>query len=234
MKLPTSILTSSRRIALYLVTGIVTMLTLAACGGESSSSNSNSNDSSRKPATVLMMGDSISSGWGTVDATNGWVNLVRQKISAEGIDKAASINIVNTSISGESAETGVARLPALLSQYRPTHVWLSHGTNDAFHGDDIATIETRLNNMANQAKGAGAKVIFLDMQIHPYYVGEAYSQEYSAMYKRLASNQSSSYVYMFNNIYQNPAYFHPDLIHPNLAGQPVMRDNIWTAFINTL
>ena len=77
MKLPTSILTSSRRIALYLVTGIFTMLTLAACGGESSSSNSN--DSSRKPATVLMMGDSISSGWGTVDATNGWVNLVRQK-----------------------------------------------------------------------------------------------------------------------------------------------------------
>ncbi|MBK7503160.1 MAG: hypothetical protein IPI14_11495 [Polaromonas sp.] len=120
MKLPTSILTSSRRIALYLVTGIVTMLTLAACGGESSSSNSNSNDSSRKPATVLVMGDSISSGWGTVEATNGWVNLVRQKISAEGIDKTASINIVNTAVSGESAETGVARLPALLSQYRPT------------------------------------------------------------------------------------------------------------------
>ncbi|MBK7503159.1 MAG: hypothetical protein IPI14_11490 [Polaromonas sp.] len=111
---------------------------------------------------------------------------------------------------------------------------MSHGTNDAFHGDDIATIGNASKQYGQSSKRCWLKVIFLDMQIHPYYVGEAYSQEYSAMYKRLASNQSSSYVYMFNNIYQNPAYFHPDLIHPNLAGQPVMRDNIWTAFINTL
>ena len=232
MKLTSSIYHSSRRLNLHLIACIASLLLLTACGDGSNSNGSN--DNSRKPATVLMMGDSISSGWGTVDANRGWVNLVRKKISDEGIDKAASINIVNTAISGESAETGVNRMPALLSQYKPTHVWLSHGTNDAFHGDDIATIEARLDNMAKQAKGAGAKLLFLDMQIHPNYVGNAFANEYSAMYKRLAIAHGSVYVYMFNNIYQNPAYFHPDLIHPNLAGQPIMRDNIWSAFVGSL
>ncbi|MFM7272265.1 MAG: GDSL-type esterase/lipase family protein, partial [Gammaproteobacteria bacterium] len=61
---------------------------------------------------VLVLGDSISAGYGVPDGA-GWVALLSRALGPRGI------LVVNASISGETTEGGKARLPALLAEHRP-------------------------------------------------------------------------------------------------------------------
>ena len=59
--------------------------------------------------TVLIVGDSISAGFG-LDTSKGWVALLEQRLKQEGFDD----KVVNASISGDTSAGGLARLPAAL------------------------------------------------------------------------------------------------------------------------
>ena len=69
------------------------------------------------PKTVLVVGDSLSAEYGIARGA-GWVALLDQKHKTEKIPAT----VVNASISGETTSGGRARLPALLTQYRPAVV----------------------------------------------------------------------------------------------------------------
>ena len=75
--------------------------------------------------TVLIVGDSISAGFG-LDTRLGWVSLLEQRLKAEGFDD----KVVNASISGDTSAGGQARLPALLAEHKPELVILELGGND--------------------------------------------------------------------------------------------------------
>ena len=54
-------------------------------------------------ATLLVLGDSISAGYG-IDAGKGWVELMRDQLGEEH-------QVINASISGETTDGGLRRLP---------------------------------------------------------------------------------------------------------------------------
>ena len=57
------------------------------------------------PPTVLVMGDSLSAGYG-LSADQGWVALLAERVEAE----APEWRVVNASISGETTEIGRAHV----------------------------------------------------------------------------------------------------------------------------
>src|SRR3954468_6751033 len=71
-----------------------------------------------KDTTILVMGDSLSAGYG-INVQEGWVNLLQQELA-----KKASAKIVNASVSGETTSGGLTRLPTLLAKHRPNIVIL--------------------------------------------------------------------------------------------------------------
>ncbi|WEL76228.1 arylesterase [Pseudomonas sp. CBSPAW29] len=106
--------------------------------------------------TVLIVGDSISAGFG-LDTSKGWVALLGQRLKSEGFDD----KVVNASISGDTSAGGLARLPVALAEHKPDLVIIELGGNDGLRGQPPAQLKQNLASMIDQSKASGAKVLLL-------------------------------------------------------------------------
>ena len=175
--------------------------------------------------TVLVVGDSLSAEYG-LKRGSGWVALLAVQLAQREI--AASV--VNASISGDTTSGGRSRLPQLLAQHRPAVVILELGGNDALRGLPLAMTRDNLAAMAQAAKGAGARVIVVGMQVPPNY-GRQYGDEFAGLFAVVAKAQGAALVpFLLAGIAdgaQAEAMFQADRIHPKEAAHPLMLANVW-------
>jgi len=172
--------------------------------------------------TVLIVGDSISAGFG-LDTRVGWVSLLEKRLKAEGF----SDQVVNASISGDTSAGGQARLPALLAEHRPQVVVLELGGNDGLRGQLPTQLKQNLASMIDKSQAVGAKVLLLGMQIPPNY-GPRYTQAFARVYAELAQEKNIALVPFFlEGIGGHPELMQADGIHPAPAGQGKLLDNVW-------
>lgn len=177
------------------------------------------------PATVLVLGDSLSAEYG-IARGSGWVALLGQRLAREKI--AASV--VNASISGDTSSGGRSRLPALLRQHRPTHVVIELGGNDALRGLPLAMTRENLVEMTRAARAAGAKVVIVGMQVPPNY-GRRYGEDFAALFGSVARAEQAALVpFLLAGVADAPDYetlFQADRIHPTAQAHPRMLANVW-------
>jgi acyl-CoA thioesterase-1 len=172
--------------------------------------------------TVLVLGDSLSAEYGLARGT-GWVTLMEDRLKTEKIDAA----IVNASISGETTSGGRARLPALLEKHRPAVVIIELGGNDGLRGLPIVATESNLNAMISAAQNAKAQVLLVGMQIPPNY-GRKYTEQFAAMYSKLAKEKKTLLVpFLLEGVANQEQLFQGDRIHPTAGAQPIMLNNVW-------
>ena len=172
--------------------------------------------------TVLIVGDSISAGFG-LDTSKGWVSLLRQRLEHEG----SSDVLVNASISGDTSANGAARLPALLSEHKPSLVILELGGNDGLRGMLPTQLQQNLATMIDRSREAGAKVLLLGMQLPPNY-GARYTKAFAQVYNDLGEQKKVALVPFFlQNIGGHPALMQADGIHPAVSAQGMLLDNVW-------
>ena len=133
--------------------------------------------------TVLIVGDSISAGFG-LDTRLGWVSLLEQRLKREGFDD----KVVNASISGDTSAGGQARLPALLAEHKPELVILELGGNDGLRGLLPTQLQQNLAAMIDSSRASGAKVLLLGMQLPPNY-GVRYTEAFAKVYSTLAERE---------------------------------------------
>jgi acyl-CoA thioesterase-1 len=175
-----------------------------------------------QPAVVLVLGDSLSAGYG-VPQGKGWVDLLRQKVDAEGY----GFKVVNASISGETTLGGRNRLPALLRTHAPAIVIVELGANDALRGADLARTQDNLQAIVSAAKRAGADVLVLGMRVPPNY-GPEYTRRFQAMFVEVAKAQRAALVpFMLEGFAEKRVLFQEDGIHPTLEAQPMILDTIY-------
>jgi acyl-CoA thioesterase I len=171
---------------------------------------------------LLVVGDSVSAGYG-LPGGNGWVNLLAQKLKADGY----RYRVVNASISGDTTAGGRARLPALLAQHKPALVLVELGGNDALRGGKLATTRDNLDTMVAAAQAADARVLLVGMQLPPNY-GPAYVKEFNELFASVAKARHVPLVpYLFAGFGDDLAFFQPDRIHPTVDAQPKLVDNVW-------
>jgi acyl-CoA thioesterase-1 len=177
------------------------------------------------PKTVLVVGDSLSAEYGIARGA-GWVALLDQKLKTEKIPAT----VVNASISGETTSGGRARLPALLTQYRPAVVVIELGANDGLRGLPVASAEANLRAMVAMAKDSKAKVLLVGMRMPPNY-GRAYTEKFFGMFRQVAEDTKSALVpFMLEGVADKPALFQQDRLHPTAAAHPIIFANIWPQF----
>ena len=180
-------------------------------------------------ATILIVGDSISAGYG-LSAGEGWVDLLAKKLAREKI----SAGVVNASISGDTTAGGLARLPALLAKLKPTHVVIELGGNDGLRGAPVLTAKANLLKMTTLSKAAGAKVLIIGMQMPPNF-GPNYTAQFEAMYADTAKTTGSALVPRFlEKIGADLSKFQADRIHPLAAAQPALLDTVWPTLAKLL
>jgi hypothetical protein len=75
--------------------------------------------------------------------------------------------VFNSSITGDTTQGGLARLPRLLEKYRPGVVIPELDGNDGLRGLPIEVTRGNLSSMIGQSPPAGASVILAEMRIPP-------------------------------------------------------------------
>jgi acyl-CoA thioesterase-1 len=172
--------------------------------------------------TIVVLGDSLSAGYG-IKVQEGWVNLLAQRLAAEGY----GYKVVNASVSGETTQGGLARLPRQLLLNKPDIVILELGGNDGLRGLPLATSRQNLQKSIDLAKAANARVLLVGMLIPPNY-GPRYSQEFRDMFGALAQRNSVALVpFLLDEVALKSGLMQDDGIHPNAQGQPRMLENVW-------
>lgn len=171
---------------------------------------------------ILIIGDSLSANYG-IETKQGWVNLLQLQLQKTGY----RYEVINASISGDTTSNGLARLPSALKQFQPQIVIIELGGNDGLRGLQIKTIANNLGQMINLAQQHNAKVLLLGLRIPPHY-GPVYTQQFQAMYLKLANDHHISLVPLFlSGVDNQEKLMQADGIHPATAAQTILLENVW-------
>ncbi|AMD46977.1 arylesterase [Bordetella holmesii] len=172
--------------------------------------------------TVLVVGDSLAAEYGLARGS-GWVPLLARRLS----EQYPNYQVVNASISGDTTSGGTARLPGLLKRHTPAVVVLELGSNDALRGLPLSMTENNLAAMTQAAKGAGAKVLIVGMQIPPNY-GRDYTERFARVFQAVAQKEGVSLTpFLMEGMATDRELFQADGIHPNEKAQPTLLNNVW-------
>lgn len=171
---------------------------------------------------ILVLGDSLSAGYG-IDRQYGWVQLLQNRLQKSGY----AYRVINASISGDTTDSGLSRLPYALNQHHPAIVIIELGGNDGLRGLSLGELHTNLTRLVTLAKKAGAHVLLVRERIPPN-LGAVYGTKFSETYDQIAKEQGVPLVPLFlNGIADDPSLMQADGIHPNEKGQTKMLDNVW-------
>lgn len=178
---------------------------------------------------ILILGDSLSAGYG-MDKNQSWVQLFENRLASQG----HHFKILNSSISGDTTQGGLARLPRLLDRYRPRFVLIELGGNDGLRGINPQTSRANLQQMIELSQQSNAKVLLTGIKLPPNY-GAEYLRSFESMYTDLAGEFDILLVPFFmDGVIFNADLMQADGIHPNEKGQSVLLENVWTIFAPVL
>jgi len=172
---------------------------------------------------ILVVGDSISAAYG-IESDAAWARLLQKRLQEQGL---TSWQVINASISGETTDGGLRRLPKLLEQHSPQVVVIELGGNDGLRGFPPNVIESNLEAMITLAREADARVLLVGMQIPPNY-GERYTTMFANIFPKLSDRYNTALVPFFlQGIYDQDELMQDDGIHPTAPAQPRLLDNLW-------
>ena len=174
-----------------------------------------------KPQTILVLGDSISAGYG-IEVTQGWVSLLQKKL----VESNSQYSIINASISGETSAGGISRIDALLATHKPGIVLLQLGANDGLQGLSPVQMKNNLAEIVHRSQKSGARVILLAMKIPPNY-GKRYVELFYAVYPQLANELNVQLVpFILEDVALDKELMQADGLHPNAKAQPLLANKI--------
>ena len=177
---------------------------------------------SEKAKSLLILGDSISAGYG-MSKEKQWSEVLKGKLNQEKI----SLKIINASVSGETTGGGLVRSDKLLQNNMPSYLLIELGGNDALRGYPPQTVKNNLLEIINLGKTYGSKSIIMQIRIPPNY-GNRYRNEFESIYTEIAEETGSLYMpFMLNNIALEKNLMMADGIHPTEKAQPLIAEEIF-------
>ncbi len=172
--------------------------------------------------TLLVLGDSLSAGYGLASG-QGWVDLLQRKLASSGYPH----KVVNASISGDTTAGGRSRIGAALKTHQPRVVIIELGGNDGLRGAALEAVRANLDFMVDTAQQAGARVLIAGMQLPPNY-GGAYVRKFAGLFKDVARERKAALVpFLLAGFGDRAELFQADRIHPTAQAQPLMVETVW-------
>jgi acyl-CoA thioesterase-1 len=173
--------------------------------------------------TILVMGDSLSAGYG-IRPEQAWPSLLTKRL----IEKHLDYSVANLSISGETTAGGRSRLAPALRQHKPAVVVIALGANDGLRGLPLTQMRDNLNAMIDAAQASGAKVLIAGMRLPPNY--GPYAEEFLSSFAKIARSKKAGLLeFLLEPVATRPELFQSDSLHPTADAQPLILDHIWAS-----
>lgn len=175
--------------------------------------------SAQDDKNLMILGDSISAGYG-VETKKQWTKILQKKLD----EAQLNLQIINTSVSGDTTGGGVSRIESLLQNFSPDILLIELGGNDALRGYPVQTIQANLKKIALIANQQNIRVLLMQIKIPPNY-GRRYVEAFEAIYVNLGNEENISlFPFMLEPVALNDDFMLPDGIHPNEKAQAVIAD----------
>lgn len=173
---------------------------------------------------ILVLGDSLSAAY-EMELSQSWPSLLQDRLTENG----HAYRVFNSSIVGDTTQSGLARLPRLLSEYHPLVVIIELGGNDGLRGLPLDVTSGNLQSMIEQSQAVGALVVLAGIRLPPNY-GMTYTERFSEMYSELANDGQILFIpFLLEGIALDPDLMLEDGIHPSAEAQPLVLENVWQA-----
>ena len=170
---------------------------------------------------LLILGDSISAGYGLKESEN-WVQLLETSLKLSGIE----FKIINSSISGDTTIGGLSRIKSDLRKYNPNYVLVELGGNDALRGYPIDKIKSNLLKIIDASLAAGANPIIMQIRIPPNY-GKNYVTAFESIYSEIAAEKNIPKMsFILEKVALDKSLMQMDGIHPNSKAQPFIAKQV--------
>jgi len=175
------------------------------------------------PASILVVGDSLSGAYG-IDTDKGWVALLQQQI----LDHGYQYRVINASVSGDTTRTGLSRIDSALKTHKPSIVIIALGGNDGLRGLAFTEIETSLARIIERCKQDNTQILLAGVRLPPNY-GPVYNEQFAALYRRLSDTYQVPLVpRILDQVAENRDLLQEDGIHPKAEAQPQIMKNVWS------
>ena len=170
---------------------------------------------------LLILGDSISAGFGIKESQN-WTTLMKSSFSKEG----KNLKIINSSISGDTTSGGLSRISSDLNMHEPDFVLVELGGNDALRGYPISRIKQNLLKIVSIISSKQSIPIIMQIKIPPNY-GKKYIDAFENIYSGVASETNAKLIsFMLENVALSDDLMQSDGIHPNINAQPLISKQV--------
>ena len=170
---------------------------------------------------LLILGDSISAGYGLKESEN-WVRLLEISLKTSGKE----LQIINSSISGDTTIGGLSRIENDLVEHKPDYVLVELGGNDALRGYPINKIKSNLLKIIDASVLVKANPIIMQIRIPPNY-GKNYVAAFESIYSEIAKEKNIPLVtFLLEKVALDKSLMQPDGIHPNQKAQIIIANQV--------
>jgi acyl-CoA thioesterase-1 len=169
---------------------------------------------------IVFLGDSISAGYGLAES-QAFPALVQEELRRRG----HPVDVLNAGVSGDTTAGGLSRIDWVLRS-EPDLVVVELGGNDALRGQPLENTEKNLREIVRRARGAGARVLLLGMDVPTNY-GPEYTEGFAELYGRVAEEERVDLVPGFiREVGMDPTLMMPDGLHPTAGGHRSLADDL--------
>ena len=188
-----------------------------------------SNKISSSANTIVVLGDSLSAGYG-VQIKSSWPSLLENSIKNKGL----SFKVINAGISGDTTSGGLYRLPKLLSKHKPQIVILELGGNDGLRGMSLKkVVRKNLRSMIEMVHASGGIVVLIGVELPPNY-GEMYTSNFQKIFIDLATEYGLILINGSIKDMTTMGLMQSDGIHPNQDGHKLIEQEVWLSLLPLL
>jgi acyl-CoA thioesterase-1 len=173
-----------------------------------------------KPIKMVVLGDSLSAGFGLTAAAAFPVRL-QKSLESKGI----KVDMINAGVSGDTASGGRDRLDWSIPEGTDV-VIVELGANDALRGTDPAVTRAALSDILTRLKARKIAVLLCGMLAPPNY-GSDYANRFNAIYLELAKTfDVPLYPFFLDGVAVEKKLNQADGIHPTAEGVDLIVKNI--------
>ena len=204
---------------------VMAVLLLAGCGNEAPNPAPEATPAAAPSAKVaevsgtqrdiLAFGDSLFAGYG-LDAGESYPDKLEAALRARGINA----KVRNAGVSGDTTAAGLQRIEFVLDglEDAPDLAIVELGGNDLLRGIAPAETHENLSGILTELKERGIPILIMGMRAPPN-LGEAFVEDFDAIYPELAGRYGAALVPFFlEAVYDKPALIQPDRVHPTAPG----------------
>lgn len=176
-----------------------------------------------KERTVLVLGDSLSVGYG-LNPDQAYPAILQKKINEAGLD----FNIVNAGVSGETSAGGLRRIDWLLKNKIDVLI-LELGANDGLRGIPLESTQANLRRIIDKTlqHSPSAKVVIAGMMVPPN-LGPIYAEKFQNLFSELAADCDAPLIpFLLRDVAGKRDLNLDDGIHPNPSGHEVVAETVW-------